>query len=149
MNRKPRILVLDDDPLYLRVWEKIFRGMPDINVCLTNDPKIIEAAINAEPVDLVISDIVMNGGSGYDVARFVDLNQPTTQIVLTTGYDCNLSNFDLRDPKFHLLYKPYKNVLNIQRFVIQLLQRADVYSKNPEDSYSENDEYPNVTEWRL
>lgn len=145
----PRVLVVDDDPLYLRVWEKIFRGMLDCHYCLTNDPRTAIAILKSQPVDLVISDIVMPNDNGYDIAALAAAKQPTARVVLTTGYDCNLSRFALHDPHFHILYKPYRNIGDIQRFIQHLLMREDLFADLSEDSVSENETYPHVMEWKL
>ncbi len=146
---KPRVIIVDDDPVYLRVWEKIFRGTTECHYCLTNDPLIVHHLITTNTVDLVISDIVMHDRSGFDIAKSVRAAQPTTQIVLTTAYECNLKNFELTDPCFHVLYKPYRNIADIQRFIEALLKREDVFENSAEDSFSENETFPRVTEWYL
>lgn len=145
----PRVLIIDDDPLYLRVWEKIFRGIVDCHYCLTNDPQAVTTILKAEPIDLVISDIVMPSVSGYAIAALAAQHQPKARVVLTTGYDCNLSRFTLTEPHFHVLYKPYRNINDIQRFVAHLLNRDATFHDLSEDSMSENEDYPQVTEWRL
>ena len=148
-NAIPRVVILDDDPLYLRVWEKIFRGIVDCHYCLTNDPTTAKTILRTEPVDLVISDIVMPVESGYIIAALSAKSQPNAQVVLTTGYDCNLSHFPLKDPRFHILYKPYRNIADIQRFIHHLLNRNDPLADISEDSVSENVDFPKVMEWRL
>jgi CheY-like chemotaxis protein len=41
-----------------------------------------------DPVELVLSDIVMPGGtSGYDVARWLASNKPEIKVILCSGYD--------------------------------------------------------------
>lgn len=148
-QEKPRVVVIDDDPVYLRVWEKIFRGIVDCHYCLTNDPQTVLAVLHATPVQLVVSDIVMGEHNGYEIAREMSTTHPDVQIVLTTGYDCNLHRFNLIDPQFHILYKPYQNITNIQRFIHHLLHHEDVFEESLEDSFSENEHYPHVTEWYL
>lgn len=145
----PRVVILDDDPLYLRVWEKIFRGIIDCHYCLTNDPTTAKAILKTEPVDLVISDIVMPRETGYDIAALAATHRPGAVVVLTTGYDCNLSRFPMHDPHFHILYKPYRNIADIQRFIMHLLNREDVFADVSEDSVSDNEDFPQVKEWRL
>lgn len=148
-TQKPRVIVVDDDPIYLRVWEKVFWGIADCHYCLTNDPVAVLALLKETPVDLIISDIVMGTHSGYDIASAVHKEHPEVQLLLTTGYDCNIKRFALENPQFHILYKPYQNITNIQRFVQHLLRRENVFEDTSEDSFSENEHYPNVMEWRL
>ncbi|MBI4238521.1 MAG: response regulator [Deltaproteobacteria bacterium] len=150
MHRPPRVVIIDDDPIYLRVWEKVFRGIVECNYCLTNDFETVEAVLASEPVDLVISDIVMNDRNGYEIAKLVYQYQPNAQLLLTTGYDCNVKHFDICSPKFHLLYKPYHNITDIQRLISHLLKNDDNFFQDlSEDSCSEKEDAPNVTEWRL
>ncbi|MBI2345784.1 MAG: response regulator [Deltaproteobacteria bacterium] len=145
----PRVLILDDDPLYLRVWEKVFRGIADCHYCLTNDPYAAMALLQSQPTDLVISDVVMPEEIGYNIATLARKHQPGAAVVLTTGYDCQLSRFNLQDPHFHILYKPYRNISDVQRLILHLLNRDGVFADLSEDSVSDNPDYPDVKEWRL
>lgn len=143
-----RVIIVDDDPIYLQVWEKILRGIEHCTYCLTNDVESV-AALLTRPVDLVISDIVMSETSGYDIAKLVQEKQPQAEIVLTTGYDCNLEKFNLGNPRFHILYKPYHKIADIQRLIGHLINKENPFQEVSEDSFSENEHAPTVTEWRL
>ena len=69
----------------------------------------IERLKSAEPVQLVLSDIVMPGGmTGYDVARWVASNRPQIKVILCSGYnegDCAGDQGPIRDTI--ILGKPY------------------------------------------
>jgi two-component SAPR family response regulator len=145
----PRVVIIDDDPIYLRVWEKILRGISECHYCLTNDPNTLYSILKEQHVDLVISDVVMRPYNGYEIAHRIYQHHPQVQVLLTTGYDCNLQRFNLDNPNFHILYKPYQNIGDIQRFVEHLVQHEDVFEDSTEDSFSENEDFPNVTEWFL
>jgi hypothetical protein len=47
------------------------------------------------------------------------------------------------------LYKPYSDVNDIQLFINHLLHKEDVYSDVSEDSFKENELFPDVMEWKL
>lgn len=148
-NGSNRVLIVDDDPIYLQVWEKILRGIMGCSYCLTNDPSTADAVLQHQPVRLVISDIVMGEASGYDIAKLVQKYQPDAEILLTTGYDCNAEHFDMGKSRFHILYKPYRNIADIQRLIHHLLDKEAAMSDWDEDSFSEHEGGPTITEWHL
>jgi len=80
-----RILIVDDDPLVPRT----------LRILLRKHGHEVEAAQSAQeafdklledPVDLVISDINMPGGNGFDVLAHVKRESPATEVILVTGY---------------------------------------------------------------
>lgn len=146
---KPTVVIVDDDPTYLRVWEKIFKSVPDCSYTLTNDPNTAATMLKMKNVDLLISDIIMPGISGYELAGIAHRYNPNTKVVLTTAYDCDLSHFDLEDPNFNILYKPYSRMDDVLKFVTHLIKGEDAFEDLDEDSFSENTYYPSVMEWKL
>lgn len=142
-----RVLVIDPNPVYLKYWERLLAGKCEL--VLTNDPKEGEGIIKDLPVDLVISEVVMSESTGYETANITHKLHPEANIVLTTSYDCDLRRFDLSNPKFHILYKPYHDAKEIERFINHLLLKEDPTLGADEDSFSENDVYPTVMEWKL
>jgi len=65
--------------------------------------------LDAEPVDLVFTDIVMPGGTnGYELARAVRSRWPTIKIVLTSGFPEYKINDVPNAPNLRLLSKPYR-----------------------------------------
>lgn len=144
-----RVIILDNDPTYLRLWEKIFENVEGCSYSITNDPDAVIHLLKSKDVDLVISEVVLPKKDGYTIAEFVHKYQPGAEVLLTTGYDCDLTRFNLENPRFHLLYKPYRDIGDILTFVKHLLRHENVYDDASEDSFSENDAYPAVMEWKL
>lgn len=151
MNSKRRVVIVDEDPTYLKMWEKVFRLMNCYNFCLTNDPKVAEAIAKEAPVDLLISEAVMSGENGFELAEHVRKANKKAEVILTTVYDCDLKRFNLKDPKFHILHKPYQKIEDVIHFLADIMQDKDPCKDKTidEDSWSENEEYPNVMEWKL
>ncbi len=147
-EHKMTFVIVDDDPTYLKVWEKVMIGLTDCQYMLTNDPQTAISLLKKNNVDVLISDIVMPKVSGYELVRVAHQHRPSTKVVLTTGYDCDLSHFDLKDTRFHVLYKPYKNISDIMKFVKHLINKGSLDDLD-EDSFSENTYYPSVMEWKL
>jgi DNA-binding NtrC family response regulator len=148
-NKKLRVVIVDEDPTFLRVWEKVFRMMDDCNFCLTNDPNMVKALAKEHRIDMLVSEVVMEHGNGFDIAELVHKQNPKAEILLTTTYNCDLKRFNLHNPKFHLLYKPYRNIEDVITFVADILKHKDPRKDQDEDSYSENESFPTVMEWKL
>lgn len=144
-----RVLVIDDDPIYLQIWDKVLRGIPGCQYTLTNDNASVRAILENANVDLVISDVVMLGMNGFDIAQLVNEHQANADVLLTTGFDCNLEKFDLNNPRFHILYKPYRDIFDIQKLITHLLQHNSQATLDTHDASSPHDLAPSVTEWRL
>lgn len=80
----PRVLIVDDDADLLDVLEMLlsddgFRTVP----CTTVEAALV--ALTAEPVQLIITDLRLVGGSGLDLLRHIRTLAPQTPntIVLT------------------------------------------------------------------
>ena len=67
-ERKPRILAVDDTPANLRVVEAILSPLGYEIVMATSGAEALEK-LSTDAPDLVLSDIVMPGMTGYDLCR--------------------------------------------------------------------------------
>ena len=143
------VVVADDDPLYRRIWEKILEQMPRCVYTICRSAAEAELALNQDMATLLVSDIVMPDKTGFDLATEASKKYPWLQVVLTTGYDATLSPFDLKDPKFQILYKPYRSIEDIVKWLKHILAQEDPTQDVSEDSFSENDDFPSVMEWKL
>jgi len=68
IERKPRILAVDDTPANLRVVEAMLGPLGYEIVMARSGPEALEK-MRTDPPDLVLSDIVMPGMTGYDLCR--------------------------------------------------------------------------------
>lgn len=73
---KPRLLVVDDQPINIHVINEIFKQDMDV-LMATNGPSAIELCKSQTP-DLVLLDVMMPGMTGYDVCRALKAD-PSTQ----------------------------------------------------------------------
>lgn len=82
---KERILVVDDSPATVEVLERNLaaRGHP-VHAVATASAAM--TALAATPVDLVITDLKMPGGSGLELIRHVRETYPGTLVMMITGY---------------------------------------------------------------
>lgn len=143
------ILVVEDDPTYLKLWEKM---LPDLGISRFWPTATSEEALKVlqkNKIDILISDVVMPGLNGYGLAKAAKKKNPKVEILLTTGYQTDLSRFDLKHLRCHLLHKPYHNLNDVCALLIRLIKGENPFSGADEDSFSDNVDYPEVTEWTL
>jgi EAL domain-containing protein (putative c-di-GMP-specific phosphodiesterase class I) len=79
-----RVLIVDDDRALLEVYSDILEN-EGFSVSAAFDSECALRALQADPYDVVLSDVVMPGGSGVDLLRAIrrwDLDVP---VVLATG----------------------------------------------------------------
>jgi putative two-component system response regulator len=85
-RRTPRILVVDDQPSIAGLMSQLLT-MRGYNVVTASSAEQAEAEVNRQLPDLILSDVMMPGKSGYDFCRSLKENPATRLIpfVLITG----------------------------------------------------------------
>lgn len=145
----PHVLIVEDDPTFGSFWVRLFLELGIENYKLVTDPLEAMKYLDNESFTLLISDVVMPHVNGYELAKYARKKHPNIEIILTTGYSTDLSRFDLTGCRFHLLHKPYSNIGEIKKMITHLIKGENVFEDASEDSFSENEDYPLVTEWKL
>jgi len=82
---KPRILVVDDERVMLRAWEKILAGERyAVETCESG----VEALshVQQDPYDVVVLDIMMPHLSGMEVLRELKAKNPEIEVIMMTAY---------------------------------------------------------------
>ena len=78
-----RILLVDDEPVNLKLLDKMLRAEGYTNMVLITDPRQVLEAYCAEPTDLILLDINMPHLNGYEVmAQLKELNDPLLPPIL-------------------------------------------------------------------
>ena len=75
-HNKERILVADDEPLYLRTTGTLLRKAGYECVCVADAHEAIQR-LRMEPFDLVLTDLNMPGNEGLESKAFASVS-PTT-----------------------------------------------------------------------
>src|SRR5881275_1008559 len=127
----PRILVIDDNPDIMLLMQELLatRGY---DVVAVPDAVQAEAEIRRLPPDLILSDVIMPGKSGYELCRELKENSATRLIpfVLITGLsdredrlqgiECGADDF-LHKPIFaEELFARVKSLLKLKEFTDEL-----------------------------
>lgn len=143
------MLVVEDDPTYLHLWKRLAKDLGVKKFVGVNRPERAIQLLKEKGFNLLVSDVVMPFMNGYEVAKMARQIDPKIEVLLTTGYTTDLSRFDLRGLKCHLLHKPYHNMANVSIFLHRLINGDDVFEGMDEDSFSDNEDCPEITEWTL
>jgi len=143
------VIVVEDDSTFLSFWKRFLEGIGIYDYILISNPYEAKEALSRVRCKLLISDINMRGLNGYDLAKLACDFNPSCQVVLTTAYGANLKRFELKDCRFHLLFKPYNDIGELTKLIRHLVAGENSFDDLSEDSWSENEDYPEVIEWKL
>ena len=99
-----RILLVDDDKSILRMLEFGLKKLgPEYQVVSAKDMSSAMSHIEKHRFDMVLTDYMMPGMTGVDLARAVHKMSPDTQVVLMTAY----GNSKLRHTTNHIGFDGY------------------------------------------
>lgn len=135
-----RILIVDDDKSILRMLEFGLKKLgSDYQFFTSKDIYGAMEQIEKEWFDLVITDYMMPGMTGVDLARAVRKISPDTQVVLMTAYGSS----ELRNTTDNLgidgfLNKPF-TMEQIREVVLKATSRNDEPESAPMPSDSDDD----------
>ncbi|MBP2230869.1 PAS domain S-box-containing protein [Azospirillum agricola] len=104
-GRGLRILMVEDDPLVAPVVRAALEEMGYTVAHAGSGHEALVRLRGGEPADLLFSDVVMPGTvSGVDLAREIRRLRPGLPVLLTTGYNEDLTGMET----FRVLPKPYR-----------------------------------------
>ena len=83
--KRKSILVVDDAPNTLELIQRNLTSQGYQVFTASNVPEAIRL-LEVNPIDLVITDLKMPGGSGLDLIRHVRENMRDTEVMMITGY---------------------------------------------------------------
>jgi DNA-binding NtrC family response regulator len=99
----PVVLVVDDEPILLRLMERAFTEAGYLVQGASNGLRALELIGSSPcPPDILVTDLRMDPLNGFDLARLVTAKHPHTQVLLVSGYDA-----DHTEPPWPFLRKPF------------------------------------------
>jgi len=108
INRKYKILLVDDDPLVLESLAKALREK-DYEVHLAENGQKAIKMIDDKNFDLVITDIVMEGLDGYQVLKAAKKKDLIIKVIMITAYGSITNTIDaLRLHADDFILKPFE-----------------------------------------
>ena len=112
-----KVLIVDDEPNMRRILKANLRI--DSHACV-EAPSASEAAVllSRQDFDVVVTDQKMPGGTGLDVLRAVQENDPTTSVIFLTAVGTvELAVESMRQGAFDFLTKPFE--IDVMRATIR------------------------------
>ncbi len=102
------ILVVEDDSAVRELVAEILRsnGFSVIEAAIAEEAFSLLGITRTQP-DLVLSDVVMRGMSGFDFARKLRLSHPALKVIFMSGYTELAADADFRTESARLLRKPF------------------------------------------
>lgn len=115
LKGKGTILVVDDEPALLELTCEILE-LYDYSIFSAANGEQALKILEQEPVDMLLSDVIMPEMDGYQLAAIVQEKYPAIKIQLASGFSDN-RHTNMSDDKLHqhLLNKPYNSHTLLQR----------------------------------
>lgn len=85
MTTQARVLVVDDDPVVARSFDRVLSGKGYAVISARDGTEALEK-LAREDYDAVFTDIKMPGMDGLEVATRIKATQPWLPVVIVTGY---------------------------------------------------------------
>src|SRR5258708_11837063 len=102
----PRILIVDDDPGQRSLLDSFLKSQGFETVLATSGERAL-AALRAEPLNMMISDVRMPGMSGLETLRRARQEHAVLPVLLVTAYaDIREAVGAMRDGALNYLAKP-------------------------------------------
>lgn len=84
--RAPRLLIVDDEDSVRRLVDRMLRGA-GYNITVAQDgTTALHSAATVEPFDLLITDLMMPGLQGDELARRLRQQTPALKVLYLTGF---------------------------------------------------------------
>ncbi len=108
MNRKARVLVVDDEEIARKNLAHILTK-ENYDVVAVTDGEAAVRELESSEFDVVLTDLRMGKIDGMDLLERVRIKHADTKVVMVTGYATVPSAIEaIRKGAFHYLAKPYK-----------------------------------------
>lgn len=105
-GRQVRILVVDDDPGIARLISRLLRAA-DVEPMILGDAEAALAELEAHDYDVLLTDVVLPGCQGPELAKRALHDWPDLRVVLMSGYMDGASAQVISDRKLPLVPKPF------------------------------------------
>ncbi len=140
------VLLVDDEPLFLRALVRILR--PEGHRLLTaHDTGEVEAALGDPALDVVLLDLALGVESGLDVLQMIKRDRPDVEVVMLTGNASVESAVTcMRHGAIDYLEKPVQDSVRVRNTVHRALERRRLLHRNQEleEALARRDEAPHL-----
>ena len=107
-SKNETILVVDDEPALRDLAEEIL-NLQNYQVLSAESGSEALKILNKNDIDLMITDVIMPGMDGYQLASEVKFHYPNIKIIMASGYSDEASREGVDTPEYQQLQKPYRS----------------------------------------
>ena len=121
----PRVMVVDDEPM-VRQFVRSVLSSSGYQVLDAESPAQALRVLEANPdLDLVVTDVVMPGGNGWELADAIRTRKPDLPVLFISGYEPPDSRIV---PEASFLQKPFRiqDLLERVRTMLELTSCSSV-----------------------
>jgi len=122
-----RILVIEDDPDVRLTAVGVLQELGYRTVEAGSDQEAIELFGNGSEIDLVFSDVFLQGSiNGPEIVKQLREKRPEIPVLFTSGYTADqFDELDIFDENFHFISKPFETP-DIARKIRELLTEEEI-----------------------
>jgi CheY-like chemotaxis protein len=102
------ILLVDDETEFLDTWTRVLERRGFRCVTANNAPQAI-ALLSSERPDLVLTDLSLPVGDGFEVVRQAQMHSQTIPVIIVTAYNTPENAARARSAGVGYLVKPFSN----------------------------------------
>lgn len=107
-NKKPRILVVDDEEIARKNLEHILKKEDYVVVTAANGMEALEK-MGASDFDVIMTDLKMEKVNGLDLLEKARVRYPDSRVIMITAYATVASAVEaMKKGAFHYITKPFK-----------------------------------------
>jgi len=138
LKGKPTILVVDDDPVNIKVIKNNLKNN-DYNILAAfNGKEALTLIANNRNIDLVLLDVMMPGMSGYDVAREIRKNYENYELPImmltakfsinniTTGFSAGANDYLIKPTETSELLARAKTLIQLKKSVKEGMRLKEI-----------------------
>jgi ATP-dependent Lon protease len=125
MNRKPRILIVDDEEIVRKNLTHYLSKDNYVVVAVSSGLEALKKMESSE-FDVILTDLKMDNIDGFEILKRTKARYPFTEVVLITGYATIDSAVEsMKHGAFHYLAKPFK-LENVKTVVRQAIEKKNL-----------------------
>jgi two-component system, NtrC family, response regulator HydG len=130
--RRPRVLVVDDEPSLLRALEALLRKR-SFEVTALESPITATQQLAQEDFDVALLDIKMPELSGLELLNAVKHRRPEIEVIMMTGHaTVETALAAVKSGAYDYLTKPFEDVELVTRAVTKAAERKMLFDRNRE-----------------
>lgn len=123
------VLIIDDEEAILHALDRVL-GREGYRIFKTNQPNRGIDILESESIDVVITDLLMEGLTGLDITQWVQENKPDLPVILITGNpDLHSAQEAVRFKAFDYIPKPVERAK-----ILDVVKRAVEQKVSKEES---------------